>query len=96
MGDEAAQAQIAAQLESNQESCGFGDQTVAVAVIGYNPGIQQYLSMDQLNDQPDWYKVKKLYTDAKIDDNKYQFYMMAGQTEKKLKEMVLSQYNQEQ
>ena len=52
--------------------------------------------MDQLNDQPDWYKVKKLYTDAKIDDNKYQFYMMAGQTEKKLKEMVLSQYNQEQ
>ena len=96
MGDEAAQAQIAAQLESNQESGGFGDQTVAVAVIGYNPGIQQYLSMDQLNDQPDWYKVKKLYTDAKIDDNKYQFYMMAGQTEKKLKEMVLSQYNQEQ
>ena len=58
--------------------------------------IQQYLSMDQLNYQPDWYKVKKLYTDAKIDDNKYQFYMMAGQTEKKLKEMVLSQYNQEQ
>ena len=71
------------------------DRTIAVAVIGYNPDIQQYLGKDQLQDQQNWYQVKALYTNAKIDDNKFSFYMMAGKTEKKLKEMIDSQYNKE-
>ena len=95
LGGEAAQEQLQAQFEANQESGGFEDQTIAVAVIGYNPDIQQYLGKDQLQDQQNWYQVKALYTNAKIDDNKFSFYMMAGKTEKKLKEMIDSQYNKE-
>ena len=93
LGNEAAQEQLQAQFEANQESGGFEDQTIAVAVIGYNPDIQQYLGKDQLQDQQNWYQVKALYTNAKIDDNKFNFYMMAGKTEKVLKEMIDSQYN---
>ena len=48
--------------------------------------------MEQMNDQQNCYQVKALYTNAKIDDNKFNFYMMAGKTEKKLKEMIDSQY----
>ena len=95
LGKENAQEQLQAQFEANQEAGGFEDQTIAVAVIGYNPDIQQYLGKDQLQDQENWYQVKALYTDAKIDDNKFNFYMMAGKTEKKLKEMIDSQYNKE-
>ena len=95
LGKENAQEQLQAQFEANQEAGGFEDQTIAVAVIGYNPDIQQYLGKDQLQDQEYWYQVKALYTDAKIDDNKFNFYMMAGKTEKKLKEMIDSQYNKE-
>ena len=94
LGNEAAQEQLQAQFEANQESGGFEDQTIAVAVIGYNPDIQQYLGKDQLQDQQNWYQVKALYTNAKIDDNKFNFYMMAGKTEKKLKEMIDSQYKE--
>ena len=95
LGKENAQEQLQAQFEANQEAGGFEDQTIALAVIGYNPHIQQYLGKDQLQDQQNWYQVKALYTDAKIDDNKFNFYMMAGKTEKKLKEMIDSQYNKE-
>ena len=95
LGGEAAQEQLQAQFEANQEAGGFEDQTIAVAVIGYNPDIQQYLGKDQLQDQQNWYQVKALYTNAKIDDNKFNFYMMAGKTEKKLQEMIDSQYNKE-
>ena len=95
LGKENAQEQLQAQFEANQEAGGFEDQTIAVAVIGYNPDIQQYLGKDQLQDQQNWYQVKALYTNAKIDDNKFNFYMMAGKTEKKLKEMIDSQYNKE-
>ena len=95
LGKENAQEQLQAQFEANQEAGGFEDQTIAVAVIGYNPDIQQYLGKDQLQDQENWYQVKALYTNAKIDDNKFNFYMMAGKTEKKLKEMIDSQYNKE-
>ena len=95
LGKENAQEQLQAQFEANQEAGGFEDQTIAVAVIGYNPDIQQYLGKDQLQDQQNWYQVKALYTNAKIDDNKFNFYMMAGKTEKKLKEMIDSQYNRE-
>ena len=51
--------------------------------------------MDQIQDQPDWYQVEALYTNAKIDDNKFSLYMMAGKSDKKMQEMILSQYNKE-
>ena len=95
LGEEAAQEQLAAQLEANQESGGFDDQTIAVAVLGYKAGFSAYTGMEQLNDQQNWYQVKALYTNAKINDNKMYFYKMAGGTERKLKEMIDSQYNRE-
>jgi hypothetical protein len=33
--------------------------------------------------------------DTKIDDNRYGFYMMAGNTQSKLQEMINSQYRKE-
>ncbi len=95
VGEEAAQEQLAAQLEANQESGGFDDQTIAVAVLGYKAGFNAYTGMEQLNDQQNWYQVKALYTNAKINDNKMYFYKMAGGTERKLKEMIDSQYTRE-
>ena len=94
VGEEAAQEQLAAQFEANQESGGFDDQTVAVAVIGYKAGFSAYTGMDQINDQQNWYQVKALYTNAKINDNKGAFYRMAGSTEQKLKTMIKSQYEE--
>ena len=94
VGEEAAQEQLAAQFEANQESGGFDDQTVAVAVIGYKAGFSAYTGMEQINDQQNWYQVKALYTNAKIDDAKGSFYRMAGSTEQKLKTMIKSQYEE--
>ena len=94
VGEEAAQEQLAAQFEANQDSGGFDDQTVAVAVIGYKAGFSAYTGMEQINDQQNWYQVKALYTDAKIDDAKGSFYRMAGSTEAKLKTMIKSQYEE--
>ena len=94
VGDEAAQEQLAAQFEANQESGGFDDQTVAVAVIGYKAGFSAYTGMEQINDQQNWYQVKALYTNAKINDAKGSFYRMAGSTEQKLKTMIKSQYEE--
>ena len=94
VGEEAAQEQLAAQFEANQDSGGFDDQTVAVAVIGYKPGFSAYTGMEQINDQQNWYQVKALYTNAKINDNKGAFYRMAGSTEQKLKTMINSQYEE--
>ena len=50
--------------------------------------------MEQINDQQNWYQVKALYTNAKINDNKGAFYRMAGSTEQKLKTMIKSQYEE--
>ena len=94
VGEEAAQKQLAAQFEANQDSGGFDDQTVAVAVIGYKAGFSAYTGMDQIGDQQNWYQVKALYTNAKINDNKGAFYRMAGSTEQKLKTMIQSQYEE--
>jgi len=93
LGEEAAIAQLEANMGVTEEDGNYGDETIKVAVIGYNPGIKAYTGMEQINDQQNWYQVKALYTNAKIDDNKFNFYMMAGKTEKKLKEMIDSQYN---
>ena len=94
IGDQAAQEQLAAQFEANQNSGGFDDQTIAVAVIGYKAGFNAYTDMNQINDQQNWYRTKQLYTTAVINDNRGAFYRMAGSTEQKLNKMVLSQYGE--
>ena len=94
VGEEAAQEQLAAQFEANQDSGGFDDQTVAVAVIGYKAGFSAYTGMEQIGDQQNWYQVKALYTNAKINDNKGAFYRMAGGTEQKLRTMIQDQYKE--
>ena len=85
---------LQAQIEAGEDG-DIGNQTIAVAVIGYKAGFSAYTGMDQIQDQPDWYQVKALYTNAKIDDNKFSLYMMAGKSDKKMQEMILSQYNKE-
>ena len=94
LGEEAAIENLQAQLEQG-EGGETPNQTIAVAVIGYKAGFNAYTGMDQIQDQPDWYQVKALYTNAKIDDNKFSLYMMAGKSDKKMQEMILSQYNKE-
>ena len=91
LGEEAAMENLQAQLESGEDGS-ERNETIAVAVIGYKAGFSAYTGMEQLTDQQDWYQVKALYTNAKIDDNKYSLYMMAGKSDKKMQEMVLQQY----
>ena len=93
LGEEAAMENLAAQLEQG-EGGETPNQTIAVAVIGYKAGFNAYTGMEQIQDQPDWYQVKALYTNAKIDDNKFSLYMMAGKSDKKMQEMILSQYKE--
>ena len=93
LGEEAAMENLQAQLEQG-EGGETPNQTIAVAVIGYKAGFSAYTGMEQLTDQPDWYQVKALYTNAKIDDNKYSMYMMAGKSDLKMQEMILSQYKE--
>jgi len=93
LGEEAAMENLQAQLEQGEDG-ETPNQTIAVAVIGYKAGFNAYTGMEQLNDQPDWYQVKALYTNAKIDDNKFSLYMMAGKSDKKMQEMILSQYKE--
>jgi hypothetical protein len=94
LGEEAAMENLQAQLESGEDGS-ERNETIAVAVIGYKAGFSAYTGMEQLTDQQDWYQVKALYTNAKIDDNKFSLYMMAGKSDKKMQEMVLQQYKQE-
>ena len=93
LGEEAAMENLQAQLEQGEDG-ETPNQTIAVAVIGYKAGFSAYTGMEQLTDQPDWYQVKALYTNAKIDDNKYSMYMMAGKSDLKMQEMILSQYKE--
>ena len=93
LGEEAAMENLAAQLEQGEDG-ETPNQTIAVAVIGYKAGFNAYTGMEQLTDQPDWYQVKALYTNAKIDDNKFSMYMMAGKSDLKMQEMILSQYKE--
>ena len=93
LGEEAAMENLQAQLEQGEDG-ETPNQTIAVAVIGYKAGFTAYTGMEQLTDQPDWYQVKALYTNAKIDDNKFSMYMMAGKSDIKMQEMILSQYKE--
>ena len=96
MGAEVAQANLTAELESIQtdgkQGNEYGDQTVAVAYIGYTAGFSEYTSQMQLADQQAWYGSSQVYKGNKPVDNKASFYMMAGKTQEKLKEMIYSQY----
>ena len=93
VGVQQAQANLQAQFEQVQQGGGFDeDQTATVAFLGYKSGFSDYTGQAQLTDQEDWYISRTMYRDKKIDDNKFSFYMMAGKTQKKLQEMIRSQY----
>ena len=97
LGSEVASANLAEQLEAVQsgDEGEYGDQTIAVAYIGYTAGFSQYTGMAQLTDAPG-YGPESQIPDAKIDDNRYGFYMMAGNTQSKLQKMINAQYTKEQ
>ena len=89
-----AQANLQEQFESVQESGGFdSDQTATVAFLGYSAGFSQYTDQAQIADKDDWYMTRDMYKDNKLDDNQFSFYMMAGKTQVKLQEMIMSQYD---
>ena len=97
LGAEVAASNLAEQLEAVQtgDEGEYGDQTIAVAYIGYTAGFSQYTGMAQLTDAPG-YGPESQIPDAKIDDNRYGFYMMAGNTQSKLQKMINAQYTKEQ
>ena len=96
LGSEAVATNLAEQLDAVQsgEDGQYGDQTVTVAYMGYTAGFGQYTGMAQMTDAPG-YGVQSQMPDTKIDDNRYGFYMMAGNTQSKLQEMINSQYRKE-
>ena len=85
VGVEQAQANLEAQFESMEETGGFGDQTVAVAFIGYAPGFSAYTDQAQLTDRP-FYRDVGLPSPDTVDNN-FGFYMMAGNADRKLRAM---------
>ena len=91
MSDAAIQQNIEQIQENVQDSGGFEDQTVAVVLINYVPGFEQY-SSQSLKSQNDWYRSKSIYKSNGNVDNTMTLYIMAGQTEQKHKQMVLDQY----
>lgn len=91
MSDAAIQQNIEQIQENVQDSGGFEDQTVAVVLINYVPGFEQYTSQS-LKSQNDWYRSKSIYKSNGNVDNTMTLYIMAGQTEQKHKQMVLDQY----
>ena len=94
-GSQVAAQHLQAQIQDVQQGGGFDvDQTATVAYIGYTAGFSDYTGQEQISDRDGWYISKTLYKDNKIDDNKFSFYMMAGQTQAKLQKMINSQYNQ--
>ena len=96
LGSEAVATNLAEQQDAVQsgEDGQYGDQTVTVAYMGYTAGFGQYTGMAQMTDAPG-YGVQSQMPDTKIDDNRYGFYMMAGNTQSKLQEMINSQYRKE-
>jgi hypothetical protein len=86
VGTEQAEANLQAQFESMEETGGFGDQTVAVAFIGYAPGFSAYTAQTQLADRAGWYQSTQLPSPDVVDNN-FSFYMMAGNADKKLAAM---------
>ena len=98
MGASVAAANLQAELDTiqagNEGSSEYGDQTIAVAYIGYTAGFSQYTSQMQLADQQAWYGNSQVYKGQKNVDNVASFYMMAGNTQVKLKKMIYSQYKE--
>ena len=86
VGTEQAQANLQAQFESMEETGGFGDQTVAVAFIGYAPGFSAYTNQAQLADRAGWYRDTGLPSPDVVDNN-FSFYMMAGNADRKIAAM---------
>lgn len=68
-----------------EETGGFGDQTVAVAFIGYAPGFSAYTDQTQLTDR-EFYRDVGLPSPDVVDNN-FSFYMMAGNADKKIAAM---------
>jgi hypothetical protein len=85
VGTEQAQANLEAQFETMEETGGFGDQTVAVAFIGYAPGFSAYTDQAQLTDR-EFYRDVGLPSPDVVDNN-FSFYMMAGNADKKIAAM---------
>jgi hypothetical protein len=85
VGTEQAQANLEAQFESMEETGGFGDQTVAVAFIGYAPGFSAYTDQAQLTDR-EFYRDMGLPSPDVVDNN-FSFYMMAGNADRKIAAM---------
>ena len=94
VGEEVAQQNLQIQLDAMVEEGGFGtDQTIAVAFMGYKEGFSQYTNQSQLQDNNSWYRDRILYNQENVQDNNFNFYMLAGNSQKKLNEMVDVEYN---
>ena len=94
MGTQVAAQNLQVQLDNVQQGGGFDvDQTATVAFIGYSSGFSDYTGQEQLSDKDDWYISKTMYKGNKVKDADLSFYMMAGRTEGKLREMIRSQYD---
>ena len=94
VGAEVAQQNLQQQLDTMMEEGGFdSDQTAAVTFLGFKEGFSQYTNQAQIQDNADWYLDRSIYENVELDDNVFNFYMMAGKTQLKLNEMIQSQYN---
>ena len=94
VGAEVAQQNLQQQLDTMMEEGGFdSDQTAAVTFLGFKEGFSQYTNQSQIQDNADWYLDRSIYENVELDDNVFNFYMMAGKTQLKLNEMIQSQYN---
>ena len=81
--------------QDNENTNDYGDQTIAVAYIGYSAGFNEYTSQAQLADKQSWYDSSQVYKGQKTVDNVVGFYRMAGRTQEKLQAMIHSQYSRE-
>ncbi|HIG57966.1 MAG TPA: hypothetical protein EYQ21_00995 [Flavobacteriales bacterium] len=86
VGTEQAEANLQEQFETLEANGGFGDQTIAVAFIGYAPGFSAYTNQAQMTDKLTWYRSTQLPSPDVVDNN-FSFYMMAGNADKKIAEM---------
>jgi len=94
VGAEVVQQNLQDQLEAISEEGGFdSDQTAVVTFLGFREGFSQYTNQSQIQDNTNWYLDRSIYEGVELDDNLFNFYMMAGKTQQKLNQMILSQYD---
>ena len=94
VGAEVVQQNLQDQLEAISEEGGFdSDQTAVVTFLGFREGFSQYTNQSQIQDNINWYLDRSIYEGVELDDNLFNFYMMAGKTQQKLNQMILSQYD---